>query len=120
MTCGPPGAGGTGKEALISPVASAETAPRATSSPNRTRIPDSLAPKPDPVTVTSSPGIPLVEDMVTMGVTLKLTTGSSLPSGVTLTAVTVCKPPGEDGTTKEWMKLPAASALTPVATVCPE
>ena len=82
-------------------------------------MPVSLAPKPEPVTVTELPAAPLDRLMDMPGVTVKVTLGT-LATGVTEPYARItCEPEAEAGTTKATLQLPWELAVIPRAIVVP-
>ena len=80
-------------------------------------MPVSLAPKPEPVTVTELPADPLngLRDM--LGVTVKVVFATEVPE---IRAAMICEPEAEGGTTKlavVGIQAPEESVVIPVQTV---
>ena len=82
-------------------------------------MPVSLAPKPEPVTVSEFPEAPLDRLMDMPGVTVKVVLGT-LAAGVTEPdASMLCEPEAEAGTTNVALQPPWGLAVIPGATVVP-
>jgi energy-converting hydrogenase Eha subunit B len=117
MLCEPEVDGGTSKVALQPPWELAVIS-EATGVPSKvTVMPVSLAPKPEPVTVTELPAAPLDRLMDMPGVTVKVISGTLAVTEPY--APITCEPEAEAGTTKAALQLPWELAMIFWATGVP-
>jgi hypothetical protein len=82
-------------------------------------MPVSLAPKPEPVTVTQPPEGPLDRLADITGVIVEVILGTLAAEVTEPYAPTTCEPETEAGTTKAALQLPWESAVIPCATGAP-